>query len=269
MAPGRSRIEITIRPGSRAFTAEERCSDSAATHPRRSSPKGEPAPMMCTRSGMRQLVHTQIEEMGGAGDARIVIADHHLAAPAQRSFSLPDAQGPKRRSQVFFHARLVLTRGRNDARASHDTGGVDIVTMPEKSARRLGAAIAGAGARCDADIRCRWLVVNLQQTYPLAYRNHDLERACHNAVIHVAAGGFDAKAVREVPHRRRKTIKIEVQTPEWTDEVGLAVVQTMQRRGMRFLMLDKPRLESIRGDIQPAIGDHPALVHRILLRMAQ
>src|SRR3990172_1965306 len=116
MAPGRSRIEITIRPGSRTLKTGERCSDSAATHPRRSSPKGEPTPMMCTRSGMRQLVHTQIEEMSGAGDARIVVADHHFAAPTQRCFSLPDTQGLKRRSQVYFHARLVLAGRRDDAR---------------------------------------------------------------------------------------------------------------------------------------------------------
>jgi hypothetical protein len=67
------------------------------------------------------------------------------------------------------------------------------------------------------------------------------------------AGEFDAKTVREVSHRRRKTIKIEIQTREWTDEVGFSIVQTIQRRGMRFLMLDKPRLELIRGDIQPRV----------------
>src|SRR4030067_1395271 len=111
MAPGRSRMEITSRPGSRPFKTGERCSNSAATHPRRSSPKGEPTPMMCTRSGMRQFAHTQIEEMGGAGDARIVIADHHFAAPAQRCIALPDTQGVQRLPQIFLDARLVLTGG--------------------------------------------------------------------------------------------------------------------------------------------------------------
>ena len=50
-------------------------------------------------------MHTQIEEMGRAGDAWIVIADHHFAAPAQRCFFLPDTQGPQRLSLQALGAR--------------------------------------------------------------------------------------------------------------------------------------------------------------------
>ena len=88
------------------------------------------------------------QEMRRAGDAGVVVADRLLAAVAQRVVGQVEPAVDEAR-QVVLDARLVLRGRRHDLGVGDRAVGVEPVAVIEQAARRLGRAVAGAGARLD------------------------------------------------------------------------------------------------------------------------
>ena len=67
-----------------------------------------------TEGGLGAL-HIELQEVGGARDARVIVADRLLALPLQ--FVIGEVEVPGYKTvQVFLDRALILRRGRNDAR---------------------------------------------------------------------------------------------------------------------------------------------------------
>src|SRR5579872_5235245 len=98
----------------------------------------------------RESIQIQPQEMGGAGDARIVVADRLLAESGQRLLGALEVRGDDF-CQVVLDGRLVLGGRRYDLRAQDRPDLVDGVAVIEDAARRLGAAEAGARTRWNRD----------------------------------------------------------------------------------------------------------------------
>ena len=81
-----------------------------------------------------------------AGDARIVIADALLAPISQRILVEIEAGG-RDLAHILFDDSLVLRGRRGEAGVDDRAFGVDLVTVIQDAARRLGAAMTDAGPR--------------------------------------------------------------------------------------------------------------------------
>ena len=91
-------------------------------------------------------MHGQFEEVGGAGDTGIVIANTLLAAVANDIIWF---QHQRRCDghQIRFDAWLILRGRRHDTRRPDRAVGVERVAVPADAARRFGAAEAEVRAR--------------------------------------------------------------------------------------------------------------------------
>lgn len=94
--------------------------------------------MAINAAAVETPVDPQIEAMRGAGDARVVVADHRFAALPQLIIGPVKTQRFDGQAQILFDARLILTGGRDDARIAYQSIDVQFVTMPEYAARRFG-----------------------------------------------------------------------------------------------------------------------------------
>ena len=98
-------------------------------------------------------MHPQVQEVGGARDARVVVADRVLAAVRQVVVRERDpALGHD--PEVGLDARLVLRRRRHDLRVEDRAVGSQAVPVEEHAARRLRGPEALARPRRDRDGRC-------------------------------------------------------------------------------------------------------------------
>src|SRR5271166_6452648 len=92
----------------------------------------------------------QVQEVRGAGDARVVVADGLLALPLQLVF-LDCKMGLDKLPEVTLDGFQVL-RGRGNNLGVHDNAAViEAIAVIEDSPRRFGAAVASGGARLDGD----------------------------------------------------------------------------------------------------------------------
>src|SRR3569833_1922312 len=64
----------------------------------------------------RVVMDRKPQEMRGAGDTRVVFAEHHLGTQAHRLFRPVPAELRQTLAQIRLDARLILARGRHDAR---------------------------------------------------------------------------------------------------------------------------------------------------------
>src|SRR3972149_11188759 len=83
-------------------------------------------------------VYPQGEEVGGAGDAGVVVADGLLALPGEGRLREVDAR-INESPQVRLDGLLVLCRGRHNLRVRDEARVVDGVAVVEDAARALGA----------------------------------------------------------------------------------------------------------------------------------
>ena len=86
--------------------------------------------MILILAGISAPIYLEPQEMGRAGDARVVVADHFFAMQPKRVVRLVEAEVLERQAQILLDARLVLARRRDDARADDAAIGVDLVAMP-------------------------------------------------------------------------------------------------------------------------------------------
>ncbi|HEU5204140.1 MAG TPA: hypothetical protein VFU17_07585, partial [Candidatus Limnocylindrales bacterium] len=89
--------------------------------------------------------------MGGAGDARVVVADRLLALAGELSGGQVQA-GLDEAAQVVFDLLLVLGGGRDDAGGGDQAVGIDAVTVVEDAPGLLVAAVAERRAGLDLDV---------------------------------------------------------------------------------------------------------------------
>ena len=143
MSPLRTRSDTSRAAVPRAFRA--------TSAPMPSSPRsGLPMPITSTlrAAARRRAAHVrlnrQIEEMRGAGDARVVVADALLAAIADDVVGLVQQRRRDRR-KIGLDARLVLRGRRHDARACGSC---------RRPRSHSGASRCRAAPRCSRS-RCR------------------------------------------------------------------------------------------------------------------
>src|SRR5215472_4057433 len=118
-------------------------------------------------------VDPQVEEVGRAGDARVVVADGLLADPGQLLVVEiePVLDEP---AQVVLDGPLVLGRRRDDARTANAPVSVDVVPVVEDAAGCYGHAVAGGCARRHRDGHLDGRAVFADQPESLLDRAHDL-----------------------------------------------------------------------------------------------
>src|SRR5581483_7992542 len=88
-------------------------------------------------SGRSDPPEVQPEEVGRARDARIVVANDHLAHP--RELLVRSVEGPgEEQPQVLLHVPEVLRRRRNDLRLPDRPVRLDVVAVVEDAPRCLG-----------------------------------------------------------------------------------------------------------------------------------
>ena len=89
---------------------------------------------------------SQAQEVGGARDARVVVADGGLAQARRLGGGAPE-DGGRQAAQVVLHLRLVLGRRRHDAGGVDESLVVGLVGLVEHAARRLGDGASDPGPR--------------------------------------------------------------------------------------------------------------------------
>src|ERR1019366_5700194 len=131
----------------------------ATARPAPSSPRpGLPTPNTRTLpTPASPTVQLQPQEVGGAGDARVVVAHGLLAAVTELIVGQVQPLADEAR-QIGFDAGLVLGRGRNNARLGDAPIRLQAVAMVEQATRRLGGRTADASTRLDLH---GWLVRRL------------------------------------------------------------------------------------------------------------
>src|SRR3990170_5518506 len=175
-----------------------------ASRPAASSRRyGLPTPITSTRGRPRWSastgaligllpVYPQGEEVCGAGDAGVVVADSLLALPGEGVLREVDARFNES-PEVRLDGLLVLCRGRYDLRVRDEALVVDGVAMVEDAARRLGAPVPRPRTRGDLHGRPLGRLVLRDQPQGLVAGVEGLHAAYNDALERVPAGRAQAR----------------------------------------------------------------------------
>src|ERR1035438_7157463 len=128
----------------------------------------------------------QFQEVSGARDARIVIANRLLALPLQLVL-WQRKTGLDKLPEIALYGLLVLRRGRNNFAIQDDAAVVDAIAVIADAARRFGAAVAGADARLDLDRGLVGHLVVLDEAQRLIAGIHHFHTAHDDALEGIAA----------------------------------------------------------------------------------
>src|SRR5579862_8185378 len=130
-------------------------------------------------------MHREFQEMRGAGDTRVIVADGLLAAVADDLIG-PIEDGGGNRSEVRLDARLVLRGRRHDTHPLDRAVSRELVAVPADAARRLGAAETAAGARLELYGCFGRRVIGADDAQCLFARKQDFHRAYDDALERIA-----------------------------------------------------------------------------------
>ena len=142
--------------------------------------------------------------------------------------------------EVFFDGLLVLRGGRDNLGIHDDAAVVEAIAMIADSARRFGAAAAGADARLDVDCGFVGNLILLDDAQSLIAGVHHFHAAHNDALERIAAYRPQTRAARRFLRQRRELVEIQVVARLRADEVRVALLQPrLQRVGMGDVVLDE------------------------------
>ena len=146
---------------------------------------------------------------------------------------------------------------------------VEFVAMPEQAAGRLSGPAAHTRPRRHLHPRHGRLVVGREQADGVQQRHVHFDRASESAVIGIRARPLYRRLTHQLHRLGRQTIEIVVQARRGTDPVGLVVKQPMQRSGMGHLKFAEVLREFAHVDVEAAVRNDTAIVHRIFVGSPQ
>ena len=246
-------------PGSRSSGRERRAVVAAAR-----VPAGEDRPR---RAHGRPPVDRQVEEVGGARDARVVAADQPLEA-AGRLLVRQVEDRRREAGEVGLDRGLVLGRRRHDRGRADDPGLVHLVAMEQQAARRLGRPGGDAGGGPPRDGRLPRPLVGVEQVARLGGRVDELDRPREDAPedVRLELGGLAglrerARRQRVEPVARRArsapTGRAGTPRPRASGRAGREVPSTCSSRNASG--------QSWGAQVEAVARDDAALVHRVLV----
>src|SRR5215813_1813188 len=153
-----------------------------------------------TPAARSPAVDPQVEEMGGAGDARVIVPDRLLASAGQPLVVEVEPVGHET-AQVVLDGPLVLRGWRDDARAGDGAVGVYLVPVVEHPAGGLGDAVPRGCPGGHGDGRPGGRAIVFDQPQRLLDRADDLDRAHDDAAERIAALGPEPGLGRGVRRR--------------------------------------------------------------------
>src|SRR5271157_5346292 len=113
--------------------------------------------------------------------------------------------------EVIFHSFLVLRRWRNDFRVTDESVAVDLISMVERAARRLGASVANPRSRAGFNVRLGERLVALDYPDRLVERVDDLDRAHQDTPEWIRARDWNSRATRRTTGGVRQQIEVEAE----------------------------------------------------------
>ncbi len=267
--------QVEARPRRRAASSARRRT-RARSHRRRAAGRRRAGPPRRHRgSGSRgrrllsRALDLEPEEVRRAGDARVVVADRLLAA--MRELVVREVQRLLDDADEILLDRLLVLRGRrHDLRVEDRPCVVDLVAVPADPARRLAAAVPGAGARDRLDERRLGRHVLRDDPERLVRRVDGLDGAHDDAAEGVADDVAEPDLGRDLPRERRQLGRVERVARERADEV---VADARERRVQRVRALDVRLGEVLLVlrdvDVEARARDDAAALDRVLARLAQ
>src|SRR6516165_8325851 len=211
----------------------------------------------------------QVEEMSGAGDARVVAADGLLAFPGELLVRKLEPVGDEC-AQVGFDDPLVLRGRRDDLRVGDGAVGVELVAMVDQAAWRLGAAESGCLARRDLDVRGIGRLVVADQPECFVARVEDLDGADDDAAERVGAGGSESGGAGCVGCRPGQTVEVQAVPGHGPDQVRSAVGEHgVQGGGVRNLQFGEVLVVFAGCDVKALAGDDASAGDRVLGGMTE
>ncbi len=202
----------------------------------------------------------QLQEVGGAGDAGIVVADRLLAAQRQLLVGQVEAVFDDR-PQILLDGELVLGGGWHDRGVEDRAVVVDLIAVVQQATGRLGGAVPDRASRRDLDRgRIRLLVARDDRERVVACL-HELDRAHDDALKRVAADRPQTGLARGVAGQRTQLCRGQRVARERPRQICAALADArVQRVGVLDVLLDDVRVELGRGDVQAAVGEDAAAV---------